>query len=162
MSIVLGPATAIWNECQIAFAALGEVSIPTLIEMLAETGESNDYRGGAANALGRIGSERALDALLEATATAPEDVANNACNAAIGIGAEDLTARLIAILERGSTQDGRIALYLQRHPTKAALAAIDTALARADRDTHPIEGFALSDSDVRWLKEARALCADAK
>ncbi len=56
--------------------------------------------------------------------------------------------RLIAILAEGSSQDGRIALFLKRHPTKAALPAIDAALERAPDKTN-----------AKWLRDARAACA---
>lgn len=92
------PASPVWGTCQDAFSDLGERAVPTLIAMLGEQGETVDYRGGAAHALGKIKSPAALDALLEATATAEDYVANVACNAAIATGGDTLTEHLIAIL----------------------------------------------------------------
>ncbi|MCR9244233.1 MAG: HEAT repeat domain-containing protein [bacterium] len=157
--LMRGPANGVWNECIGAFAALGEPAVDTLVEMMLEEGQSNDYRGGAANALGGIKSPRSYGPLLQATATAPDYVANNACNAVIALGGDDLTERLIAILAKGCTQDGRIALYLQRHPTRAALSAIDQALARDEGEE--TDGVTVSDTDRKWLKEARERCAAA-
>ena len=105
----------VWHPAQTAFVSLGEKAVPTLIEMLLEEGESSDYRGGAAHALGKIGSPASVNALLTATATAEESVAGAAVNAAIKIGAPDLGRRLAEILEKGSTQDARIARYLKKH-----------------------------------------------
>ncbi len=122
----------VWNSAQTAFVSLGEKAVPTLIEMLLEEGESADYRGGAAHALGRIGSPAAIDALLGATATAEDYVASAAVNAAIRIGAADLGERLAGILAEGSTQDGRIALYFERHPAEFARAPLQAALKRAE------------------------------
>jgi hypothetical protein len=122
----------VWHPAQVAFVSLKEKSVPTLIEMLLEEGESADYRGGAAHALGEIGSPAALDALLIATATAEDYVANAAVNAAIGIGASDLDQRLAEILARGCTQDGRIALHFEEHPAQVALEPLRKALARAE------------------------------
>lgn len=149
--LMRGKAGPVWSDCQNAFAAIGEAAVPTLIEMLREEDETNDYRGGAAHALRMIGSAKAYDALLQATATAPKYVANAACNAVIAIGGDDLTERLIAILKQGCTQNGRIAMYLKQNPTKAALPVIDAAIERAPTDKH----------ELRRLNEARKACADA-
>ncbi|MCA8978047.1 MAG: HEAT repeat domain-containing protein [Planctomycetes bacterium] len=145
--LMRGKAGALWGDCMQSFVRHGEAAVPTLIAMLGEAGESADYRGGAAHALGKIKSERALDALLEATATAEDYVANAACNAAIATGGEGLTERLIAVLAAGSTQDGRIAMYLTKHPTRAALPAIEAGLGR-DGDRH----------HRRRLEQAKAAC----
>ncbi len=145
--LLRGPASPVWSTCQDAFSDLGERAVPTLIAMLGEQGESIDYRSGAAHALGTIKSPLSLDALLDATGTADDYVANAACNAAIAIGSDTLTDRLIAILAKGSTQDGRIALYLTENPTRAAQPAIAAALRRVRHDT-----------ERRWLEEARAAC----
>lgn len=122
----------VWYPAQQAFVSLGEKALPTLIEMLLEEGESPDYRGGAAHALGKIGSPASIDALLTATATAPDYVANAAVNAAIHIGAADLDQRLAGILAAGSTQDGRIALHFEEHPAKFAREPLQQALKRAE------------------------------
>ena len=122
----------VWHPAQMAFVSLKEKAVPTLTEMLLEEGESPDYRGGAAHALGKIGSPAAIDALLIATATAEDYVANAAVNAAIEIGAPDLDQRLAEILAKGSTQDGRIALYFEEHPSAVALEPLKKALARAE------------------------------
>ncbi len=145
--LMRGTAGEVWGECYQAFIALGERAVPTLTEMVAEKGQTPDYRGGAAHALGAIRSPAAFDVLLAAAATADDYTANAALNAAIATGGEGLTARLITMLAAGSTQDGRIALYLAKNPTRHALSAIDAALAR-----HP------DDTAADWLREARAAC----
>ncbi|MHC5009410.1 MAG: HEAT repeat domain-containing protein [Planctomycetota bacterium] len=136
-ALMRGPADGdVWHPAQTGFVSLGEAAVPTLIEMLLEEGESPDYRGGAAHALGRIGSKSAVDALLRATATAEDYVANAAVNAAIAIGAEDLGVRLAAILLEGSTQDGRIASWFEDHPAEYAREPLEAALARAAPDSY--------------------------
>jgi HEAT repeat protein len=146
--LMRGKATSVWGDCYHAFAELGERAVPTLVAMVGEQGETPDYRGGAAHALGQIRSPAALDALLEATASADDYVANAAVNAAIATGGETLTERLVTILAEGSTQDGRITRHLAADVGAEAVRAIDAALARA------------TDSDVRRrLQDARAACA---
>ena len=157
--LMRGKAGPVWSDCQTGFAAFGEKAVPTLVEMLLEEGETNDYRGGAAHALRTIGSPKAYDALLQATATAPDYVANAACNAVIAIGGDDLTERLIAILAKGCTQNGRIAMFLQKNPTKAALPAIDAAIKRSGHAANPTDRRIATE--LRRLKAAREACADA-
>jgi HEAT repeats len=134
----------VWSQAQQAFASLGEKAVPTLIEMLLEEAESSDYRGGAAHALKKIGSPASVDALLQATATAPDYVANAALNAAIEIGASDLDERLTEILAAGSTQDGRIALHFTEHPRAQAKEALTKALGRAKAGSN----------EDRWIRAA--------
>lgn len=146
--LMRGKAGPLWGDCYQAFVAIGEPAVPTLVAMLGERDETSDYRGGAAHALREIRSKDAFEALLLASADPSEYVANAAINAAIATGGDRLGERLIALLDEGSTQDGRIALWLKEHPTRAALPAIDKALARATDGT-----------DREWLAEARAACA---
>jgi len=147
--LMRGPAdTAVWGQCQRAFASLGERSVPTLMEMLREGGTMPDYRGGAAHALGMIRSPTAIPALLEAAGTADAYTANAAINAAISTGAPDLADRLIALLLQGSTQDGRIATYFKDAPVARAIPALEQALGRASPDS----------SEARWLREAIEAC----
>lgn len=124
-----------WAAAQEGLAALGEAAVPALVEMLRETKESSDYRGGAAHALGRIGAPSAVPALIEAIEDPVEYVANAAANAAIGIGAPDLDAKLAALLEKGSTQDSRIASYFESHPSDLAIRPLLAALGRTKPDS---------------------------
>ena len=117
---------------------MGAAAVPTLIEVLRDIRGSNDYRGGAAHALKRMDpndARPALDALLDATGDPEEYVANAAVNAAIHIDEHGIAGRLVEILARGSTQDGRIAMYLRgvRHPEAAA--ALEKALPRHKPDS---------------------------
>lgn len=129
-----GPAGAAWHSAQLGFQALGEKAVPTLLEMLAETAESSDYRGGAAHALGRIGSRTALIGLLAAVGDADEYTANAAANAAIKIGGDDCAEALVAHLTRGCTQDSRIAMYFEKVKYEPSIPALIQGLARAEKD----------------------------
>lgn len=146
--LMRGEASVVWASCQEGFIALGERAVPTLIEILEEAGTSSDYRGGAAHALGEIRSAAAIPALFEAAATAEEYIANAAINAAIATGAPDLADRLIALLARGSTQDGRIAMYFERAPNREAIPALEAALNRCAPD----------DFETDWFRKAIAAC----
>jgi len=135
--LMRGPAdNDVWHPAQEGFVSLGEAAVPTLCEMVVEKDQSPDYRGGAAHALAKIGSKQAIDALLTATAE-PRDAytANAAVNAAIAIGAPDLGRRLAKILEAGSTQDGRIAMYFESNPADYARNPLKAALKRAAPDS---------------------------
>ena len=138
--ILRGPAGPFWNAAQKGFVGLGEKAVPTLIGMLHEDGQSSDYRGGAAHALREVGSAEALPALLQAVADPVDYVANAAVNAAIATAkatGKDIDDELVALLARGTTQDGRLAAYFQqvRHP--GAAAAVRSALARHPEDSYP-------------------------
>lgn len=138
----------VWTPAQQGFANLGAKALPILCEMLLEQDATPEYRGGAADVLGRIGSKEEFEILLEVTKTADQYTANAAVNAAIRIGAPDLSARLIEILDQGSTQDDRIALYFKSRPTPDAIPALKKARDR----------FAPVPTDRRWIMEAIEAC----
>ncbi len=73
--------SGVWDAAQRGFAALGEKAIPVLLEILVEKGGSNDYRGGAAHALGYLGSPKALEGLRKSCGDPEEYVAQAAANA---------------------------------------------------------------------------------
>lgn len=145
-----GKATAVWHDCQKAFVALGDQAVPTLLEMLADGKESPDHRGGAAHALAEIGSTKSLDGLFTAIATADEYTANAACNAAIAIGHPKLAERLAALLAKGSTQDGRIALFFQDAPNALAIPALEAAVKRHDGNSDRYT--------AKWIRQALDSC----
>lgn len=116
---------------QRAFVFLGESALPSLVEMLSREGEPSYYPRYAARALGDIGSRKAVDALLNATVTTDDyQLANTAVNAAIQIGHPELGKKLARVLEQGSTQDSRIAMYFREHPADYAKKPLEKALKR--------------------------------
>ncbi len=125
-----GPANEAWSDAQGAFSSLGEAAVPALVAMLAETGQSSDYRGAAAHALNNVRSEKALPALLATIADPEEYVANAAANAAIEIGKERIAPDLVALLEKGTTQDDRLAMYFADFKSPAAVKPLVRAMAR--------------------------------
>ncbi len=125
-----GKADDGWSAAQEGFVSIGAAAVPVLRQMLGESGESPDYRGGAAHALRRIGSEEAIDDLLAAVADGSEYVANAACNAAIATGGPKLLPGLVDLLARGTTQDARIAHHFKDNPSPAAVPALVAALRR--------------------------------
>jgi HEAT repeat protein len=129
-----GPANDAWHPAQLAFVRLGEDSVQTLLLMLAERKESPDYRGGAAHALGRIGSKSALEGLLAVVGDDDEYTANAAANAAIGIGGADCASALLAHLRRGCTQDGRIAMFFEDVAYRPSIPALIDLLERTKSD----------------------------
>lgn len=109
-----GPAGPHWGECQESFASLGEQAVPTLLAMLADRG-TPDYRGGAAHALGKIRSPRALPRLLQAAEEQDEYVASAAFHAAVATGGPELPGRMTAMLRRKTRAAGSIGYYFSSH-----------------------------------------------
>lgn len=112
---------------------LGKWGFRLLCERVEDERETGDARAAAAHTLAEIGSKDALPALLKAVEDPIEYVASAAVNAAVRIDAEEIRPALIEILSRGSTQDHRIAAYLEQRPGKDAVAALILALERATR-----------------------------
>jgi hypothetical protein len=138
----MGPPTNAnaWSAATNGFAALGAKGVPTLVAMLGETGQSPDYRGGAAHALGRMAPEAAkaaLPALLAAVPDKEEYVANAALNAAIAIGKDSVSKELAAFLDAKTTQDGRLASYFTEVKEPAAVEPLRRALERHPKDSYP-------------------------
>lgn len=106
------------------FVNYGEDAVPTLIEMLREIEESDDYRGGAANALQNIGSKKALEPLLQAVSDKEEHVAHLALVAAIQIDKPGVAPRLTELLEQETTQLVRLLAYFQEQKHAASLPAL--------------------------------------
>ena len=125
-----GPAADHWGQCQESFAALGEQAVPTLLAMLAEKG-SADYRGGAAHALGKIRSPRALPQLLRGAEDKDGYVAEAAFNAAVETGGPELPGRLTAMLARKSRASGAIGRYFGKHRHAAAVRPLLECLGQA-------------------------------
>ena len=144
--LMRGKAGPYWGACQNGFFRVGEAAVPPLVAMLEEQSESNDYRGGAAHTLKKIGSKNALPALLRTIADPSEYVANAAINAAIAIGAAEIAADLLVHLQNGTTQDGRIAMYFSSHKHPGADKALEKLL-EEPRDTW-------KDFDLKRLREA--------
>lgn len=132
-----GPADEAWHAAQQGFVRLGARAVPVLVEMLAEAKESNDYRGGAAYALGGIGSKDGVPALVAAVADPQGYVANAALNAAIGIAKEEIAKDLAEILDRKTTQDGRLASYFGEVKEPASVEPLVRALERHPEDDYP-------------------------
>ncbi|MEM7516732.1 MAG: HEAT repeat domain-containing protein, partial [Planctomycetota bacterium] len=132
-----GPAGKAWSAAIEGFVNYGEAALPMLIEMLREIEESNDYRGGAANALQNIGSKAALEPLLQAVSDREEYVAHLALVAAIQIDSPGVAPRLTELLEQDTTQLARLLLYFQDQKYAAALPALrrlyDSTTDAADR-----------------------------
>jgi hypothetical protein len=135
MSAPGAPST--WWAGVLGFVALGEEAVPTLSAMLTEPGKGNDYRGGAAHALARIGSKAALPALVAAVLDREEYVANAALNAAVGIGKGSVSRELAAHLDAKTTQDGRIASYFEENLEPASVGPLVRALERHPKDGYP-------------------------
>ncbi|MBI2922506.1 MAG: HEAT repeat domain-containing protein [Planctomycetes bacterium] len=125
-----------WGPAMDGFESLGEQAVPALVEMLGETKEPANYRGGAAHVLGNIRSAAALAALLEAISDPEGYVANAAANAAIAVGGPELDDRLAEILLAGSTQDSRLAGYFEDHPSAKAVKPLLAAGGRSKPDTY--------------------------
>jgi hypothetical protein len=131
-----GEADLAWRPAMASLASLGEKAVPVLVEMLGEKGQSLDYRGGAAGALGGMKAASALPALWKAAFEfEPEKdefhfVPQSALAAVVDIGPADLRARLLEALERGTPHDGRIAQWIAANPGKDALPVLRRALAR--------------------------------
>ena len=107
--LMRGKASTVWGEAYQAFASIGDAAIPTLREMLAEVDESPDYRGGAAHALGRIGSRAALEAVTPALDDANDYVAG-AARGALRTGVQAVVERAFAALPaEGAIPDEAIA-----------------------------------------------------
>ena len=140
--------TSLWGEAWQALVSAGPVAAPALMALFADRGRSTMGRSGAASALARIGTRAAVPSLLDGVVDPDESLANAACNAAIAIAGVDCRDRLISHLLAGTSQDGRIALFLQRHPTRAALPAIEAACAREQDAT-----------EKQWLALARIACS---
>lgn len=125
-----GRASKLWAAAQDALVALGEAAVPVLIAMVAETDQSEDYRGAAAHVLRRLETKAAAAALSKTVADESRYVANAACNALITIAPAGLAETLAKHLAAGTTQDARIASWFtgNRHP--AAKAALKKAARR--------------------------------
>lgn len=119
-----------WGAATRAFAEIGKPAVPALIAMLRERGESDNYRGGAAHALSKLGASEPVPALVEAIADESEYVANAAANAAIALAGASIAGDLASHLERGTTQDMRLAMYFQEHKHPKATNALITLLER--------------------------------
>jgi hypothetical protein len=129
--------SGVWWAAVQGFLAIGEDAVPVLSAMLTEPEKSSDYRGGAAHALGRIGSRAALPALLAAVPDKEEYVANAALNAAIGIGKDTVSKDLAAFLDAKTTQDGRLASYFGEVKEPASVEPLRRALERHPKDSYP-------------------------
>jgi hypothetical protein len=135
----MGPPTdpTAWSGAMEGFATLGEKAVPALVAMLAEKDRGNDYRGGAAYVLGRVGTAAVLPPLLAAVVDPEEYVANAALNAAAAIGKGTISKELAALLDRGTTQDGRLASYFTEFREPASVEPLRRALARHAKDEYP-------------------------
>jgi hypothetical protein len=151
-----GTAGGVWSAAQQGFVALGEAAVGTLAEMALEAGESDDYRGGAAHALRAIGprAKAAVPALVESARTMPEYTANAAMNALVEILPPAEVSPLFArLLEQGSGDDARLALFFQEHPSAAAAPGLVAALERLER--RPAKSGGTPDDTTRdWILEA--------
>jgi hypothetical protein len=146
--LLRGEDPVVRAACHGAFVACGDHAVPTLVEMLAEGEESVDYRSCAALSLcaivvdaieqkgdrSTVSDPAVREALFKAVGMMEYSVADPALCALEWIGGDDLGPRLIALLAQGVTVDGGIAHFLRRHPTSAALPAIEAALMRAQPD----------------------------
>lgn len=125
-----GDGSRVWSAAMDALAEVGEPAVPLLMEVLTETKNTTDARGGAAIVLGRIGSKQA-GTLLRATISDPaEYVANAALNAAMALGGEALVPRLLECLEKGTTQDRMICSFFEKSPDPRAIDGLLAALER--------------------------------
>lgn len=126
-----------WSAGMSGFVALGEPAVAALLAMLTEAGQSNDYRGGAAHALGRIGSKAAVSGLVAAIADPQEYVANAAANGAIAVGKDSIAKELVALLDKPTTQDGRLSSYFEQVKEPTSVAPLVRCLARHPKDEYP-------------------------
>ncbi|MCZ6601638.1 MAG: HEAT repeat domain-containing protein [Planctomycetota bacterium] len=131
-----------------AFIRLGEAGVPTLIDLMGD-GEEGLVRRAAASCLGQVGSKNALPALLDAAADDNVSLAAAALGAAIRIGGEEIAKDLLALLERGTSQDALLASHLQRMKYRKAIPALKAARRRHKKSSpqwRPI------DSAIRYLE----------
>lgn len=126
-----------WSAGMNGFVALGEPAVAALLAMLTEAGQSNDYRGGAAHALGRIGSGSSLAGLVAAISDPNEYVANAAANAAVLIGKASIAKELVTLLDKPTTQDGRLSSYFEEVKEPTSIAPLVRCLARHPKDEYP-------------------------
>ena len=132
-----GESSEGWSAAMDGFVALGQPAVEVLLVMLGESTQSNDYRGGAAHALGRIGSPSALSGLLDAITDPQEYVANAAANAAIAIGKATIAKRLATLLDRVTTQDGRLSSYFEDVKEPTSVGPLVRCLPRHPKDEYP-------------------------
>ena len=153
--LMVGKAGPYWHSCQLGFVGCGEEAVDTLLEMAQDLKGTPDYRGGACYALKAIGqlndSPRVAQALVVLAGDESEYVANAALNSAIELGGESVSDALLGLLERGSTQDGRIGMYFQKHRHPRAAEVIARVI---EDESRGCKGFA-----KRALQEALAFQA---
>jgi hypothetical protein len=131
-----GEADEAWRPALEALAGLGERAVPMLVGMLGERDQHLDYRGGAAHALGAIGSPAALPALWRAVGEFDRErdefhfVPLSALGALEAIGPPDLRERLLGMLDRGTPIDGQVCLWFESRPGKDAVPALRKAAGR--------------------------------
>jgi hypothetical protein len=134
--ILRGEADLAWRPAMASLTELGPKAVPVLVEMLAEKGQSLDYRGAAANVLGTLKAEAGLPALWKAAQEFDPErdefhfVAGTALESIMAIGPADLRERLLGILGKGTPLDGRVAQWLEKNPGKDAVPALRSALDR--------------------------------
>ena len=89
------------NACVEALIRMGKAGLPFLKEIIKD--EDRDVRKFAADIMGEIGEEEAIDCLLEATGDRDENVRIAAIEAIGKIGGEKGTTLLLGLLRRGDT-----------------------------------------------------------
>jgi hypothetical protein len=126
-----------WSAGMNGFVALGEPAVAALLAMLTEAGQSSDYRGGAAHALGRMGSKASIAGLVAALADPQEYVANAAANAVLAVGKASIAKDLVALLDKPTTQDGRLSSYFEEVKEPSSVAPLVRCLVRHPKDEYP-------------------------
>jgi len=142
-----GPAGPTWGNAYQALAEIGEPAVPTLLAMIEERDESEDYRAGALHALAAIRSPSARHGLLRAARADDRWVADAALGAVIATGGPDVARDLITLLAEAPAHTARIALHLTEHPDRAAAPALEAALQRV------ADGY-----ERKWVQEAIDAC----
>ena len=138
---------------------LGDPGLELLHDLCGDETLSLHSRLNAAALLSMLGEKRATQNLLTlcrvtaAAGTRPMGLgyANRAINLLIWRDPADLREQLVALLETGSGDDGRIGLHFKQQPWSGATAALRKALDRTPR----------GDDARRWLEQGVTSCRRA-